>query len=325
MTKKKLTALALCAALTLTPALAAGEDKFPAVKEYPGYADVKESDWYYANARLCYEIGLMQGTQNGFEPGKTLTIAELAAITARVRSTFVGTPIPQAQPGQPWYQAYFDYLNSADAQAVSSIWGVVNIKFDTPEQNATRYDLLHFFAAALDGYTDELPAINDIKTLPDAGDDNIVLYFYNAGILTGIDPYGTFAGERTLMRSECAGMVSRIARSELRMPFVPADYAPFTAAYCTPDTVFFGNGVTAGQYLPKVMARIAALERRDEALGVEFNWFHTDDAGVTYLNSVKDGALSDLGVTKADGTEAYQDFDVQVFYSRYIGLTGETL
>ena len=316
-------ALALSLALTLSPALAAeGDGRFPAVNSYPGYADVKESDWFYDNARLCFEIGLMQGTQNGFEPNKTLTIAELAAITARVRSAFIGVTIPDTGPAKPWYQVYFDYLSAPDDKAVSSIWGLVTQRFDTPELEATRYDMLYFLAAALDSFTEELPAINNIQNLPDVESDNLILYFYNRGILTGTDIYGTFAGYRTLMRSECAGMVSRIARSELRMPFVPADHTLFTAAGVSPDTVLFRNGLTAADYLPRVMARIQTMEQRDAALGVAFNWFHKAEDGSTYLDSVKQGALSELGVTRADGTQAYADFDVQVFYSRYLDLSG---
>ena len=53
-----------------------------------------------------------------------------------------------------------------------------------------------------------------------------------------------------------------------------------------------------------------------------FNWFHKAEDGSTYLDSVKQGALSELGVTRADGTQAYADFDVQVFYSRYLDLSG---
>ena len=59
---KRFTAFLLCAALCLSPALAVGEEKFPAVNVYPGYADVKETDWFYDTAKLCYEIGLMTGT-----------------------------------------------------------------------------------------------------------------------------------------------------------------------------------------------------------------------------------------------------------------------
>ena len=82
--KKRLTALVLAGVLTLTPALAAVTDyqvadKFPAVAEYPGYPDVGENDWFYENAKLCYEVGLMTGTEAGFEPDKTLSEEETAA------------------------------------------------------------------------------------------------------------------------------------------------------------------------------------------------------------------------------------------------------
>ena len=80
---KRLTALFLSAALLLTPTLAAGEETFPAVNVYPGYADVAATDWFYDNAKLCYETGLMTGTNKGFEPGKVLTVAECTAIAAR--------------------------------------------------------------------------------------------------------------------------------------------------------------------------------------------------------------------------------------------------
>ena len=43
------------------------------------------------------------------------------------------------------------------------------------------------------------------------------------------------------------------------------------------------------------------------------------------LKHVKEDALSALGVTEKQGTGAYKDFDVQVYYSRLIDLTGETL
>ena len=105
---KRFTAFLLCAALCLSPALAVGEEKFPAVNVYPGYADVKETDWFYDTAKLCYEIGLMTGTDKGFEPNKTLTGPECAALAARLREKLTGKPIPEPtpDPGLPWYQHY---------------------------------------------------------------------------------------------------------------------------------------------------------------------------------------------------------------------------
>lgn len=309
---KKLLAFVLAGTLILSPALAAGtEEKFPAVNVYPGYSDVKESDWFYENAKLCYETGLLIGSDVGFEPAGTLSVIQVAIIASRLNQAMTGAPIPAVQPGQRWYEPYVDYMEG--------------LGVDLPDdllRGATRLEFISMLSYMLPD--DVLPAINQVTTLPDT-DNADVLRFYNAGILAGIDAYGTFSPQGTLLRREGAAIVSRIARTSLRQSFTLADYTPFRAAGTAPGTVLFQNGLTAKDYLPKVMERIAALERRDEGLGVEFNWFHTLEDGTTYLNSVKAGTLSDLGVTQGDGTAAYTDFDVQVFYSRYITLTGETL
>ena len=42
--------------------------------------------------------------------------------------------------------------------------------------------------------------------------------------------------------------------------------------------------------------------------------------GVTFLDYVKNTALAHFGVTAKDGTELYKNFDVQVYYSRYLDL-----
>lgn len=324
--KKKLICALLAGVLTLTPALAVGsllpgtgfqvqiartEDKFPAVNAYPGFGDVKETDWFYANVKLCYETGLLTGTDLGFEPAGTLSVVQVAVIAARMNAALTGDPIPAAQAGQSWSTPYVDYLKA--------------LGVDLPDdllRGATRLEFVSILSAIL---PDEvLPAINNVAAVPDT-DDSAVLRFYNAGILAGIDDYGTFSPQGTLLRRECAAIVSRVAQAALRQRFTLADYTPFRAAYLEPGTVLFQGGTTAKAYLEKVMDRIAALERRDEDLGVEFNWFHTLEDGTSYLNSVKNGALADLGVTASDGTAAYENFDLQVFYSRYIDLTGETL
>lgn len=315
-------ALVLALVLNVFSVLAADMvEPFPLLNVYQGYADVRENDWFYVNAQLCYEMGLMTGTGADFVPRGTLTIAELAAVTARMREGLAGAPIPAADLSLPWYQRYFDYLNSEISHLTSSLYGRVTQTFERPGELATRRDLVPFFALAVDGSFDFFPAINTVEALPDEGSDNVTLFFYNAGIFTGVDEYGTFAGERSLTRAECAAVVSRVAWPELRLHFSPADVKLLRAAGVSADTVFFQNGMTAGEYLPKVMARIDAMKARDAALGVEFNWFHTTEDGLTYLDSVEQGTLSDLGVTRADGTQAYADFNVQVFYSRYLDLS----
>lgn len=308
--KKRLTcaflALALC--LGLCPAFGAGtEEKFPAVNTYPGYADVKEGDWFYQNAKLCYETGLMNGTGTGFEPNKVLSKAEAVTLAARVGAALRGETIRPAQPGESWWEPYREYR-------------FPNGGGEGGDSPATRWDFL--FMLYLYVYEENLlTPINDVKALPDSG-DAMVLNYYNAGILTGVDKYGTFAGGKSLTRAEAAAMVSRIIRPGLRLSFTPADYSPFTAAYLTPDTVMFEGGVTAEEYLITVNNAIAAWEA---ALGEDFNWHYIWTDGKSVLNHVKEDSLSALAVTAKQGTQAYKDFDVQVYYSRLIDLTGKTL
>ena len=66
---KCIPAFFLSTALLLSPALAVGaEDRFPTVKEYPGYADVKESEAektlkFFTAACPKAEITLLSGGQ----------------------------------------------------------------------------------------------------------------------------------------------------------------------------------------------------------------------------------------------------------------------
>ena len=84
----------------------------------------------------------------------------------------------------------------------------------------------------------------------------------------------------------------------------------------------FDNGLTAEEYLIAVNNAISAWE---DTLGDEFNWHTVWSDGKSVLKHVKEDSLSALGVTEKQGTGAYKDFDVQVYYSRLIDLTGETL
>lgn len=325
---KRFTAFLLCTALCLSPTLAAGtEEKFPALNAYPGYGDVAETDWFYDNARLCYEIGLMKGTDRGFEPGKELTVAECAAIAARMRETLTGQVIPEVDPSgyvvspPPWWAKYTEYMRSADPTLTATL--------AHPEEECSREQYLYLLNAAIPADGDVLTAINSIPLLPDE-DSEVVLKFYNAGILTGVDEYGTFAGSRSLTRAEAAAMVSRIARPGLRQTFVPGDplQSPayrmrlaLEAAYLPSGAVVL-VGVTSEDFLTAVNDSIA---RWETALGDGFNWHVETGDGKTVLEHVKAETLAALGVTAEQGGELYKEFDYQVYYSRLIDLLGESL
>ena len=308
---KKLAALALSAALLAGSAAALSpEEAFPQVNAYPGYGDVEAGSWYAAPAQVCYEVGLMTGTDTGFTPFGVLTVGEVATIAARMHAAITGEPIVMIdpKPGEtlPWYFSYVKHLEA------------LGIDVPDPVKTATRQEFVTLLSAVV---PDEMLApINTITALPDTADAH-VLAFYNAGILTGVDELGTFAAGNSLTRAETAAMVARVARTDLRQRFTPADSTLFAAAGLKPADVLFSNGTTAGAWLPYVQGLIDGLEADCAAQGLEFNWFNTVD-GVTFLDYVEDTALAHFGVTAKEGTQLYKNFDVQVYYSKYLDLKG---
>lgn len=195
--KKKILCALLCLGLCIPSAF--GEEN--------RFADVKGTDWFAPYVSICAENGLMNGTGSGnFNPSGTITVAEVAAIAARLGERLNDLSIPQGEAGQPWYQRYVDYLKD---------YGVTVTQAEGPANRQEFFTLLSAVTAA-----EPLEAINSITALPDTSDEAI-LSFYNAGILTGVDSYGTFAGDRTLTRSEAAAMIARILEPSLRQTFAP--------------------------------------------------------------------------------------------------------
>ena len=307
---KRLAALVLSAALLVGSAAAVSpEEAFPAEHTYPGFIDVEAGAWYADAAKVCCEVGLMQGTGQAFSPDQILTVGEVAAIAARMNEAITGEAIFLVDSTYPWYTSYVNYLEE------------LGVTVPDPVKQATRQEFVTLLSAVVP--EDMLAPINNVKSLPDTNEP-AVLAFYNAGILTGVDAWGTFAPDKTLTRAETAAMVARVARTDLRQTFTPANYAPFTAAGLAPADVLFTNGTTAGQYLPYVLELIEGLEEDCAEEGMEFNWFNSVD-GATFLDYVKNTALNHFGVTRKDGTELYQNFDVQVFYSKYLDVQAEQI
>lgn len=196
------------------------EAAFPAVKAYPGFDDVAAGRWYESAVRTCCEVGLMRGTDLGFEPEKALTVAECTTIAARIREALTGeaivfsTPLPGED--KAWYQDYLTYMCEADPSLAPML--------AHPEEAISRMQYLLLLDTAISDWDislhafQNLPGINHIEYLPDT-ESSAVLKFYFAGILAGTDKYGTFAGDRTLTRAECAAMAARLVRPELRLHF----------------------------------------------------------------------------------------------------------
>lgn len=313
---KKMLAFVLAAVLAVSPLAAfaeggddTGDTLFPAVQEYPNFRDVKAGEWYYEPIVTCSTAKIMVGVEPDlFSPDGLLTEEQAATLAARLRAELAGETVPEAVPGEAWYAPVVRYLEDLDLGVTPGIW-------------ATRGRFLEMLGAVLSD--SELTPIQEVDFLPDTSDEN-VLRFYRAGILTGMDSYGTFSASRTLTRAQAAAMVARIIRPEQRLTMALADYTPFRAAGVPPTTVFFTNGVTAEQYLGKVNELITFLEDSCTNNGTEFNWhaWYSTYGEMTFLQYVTETALADLEVTRSMGTQYYALFDMQVYYSRLIDLRG---
>lgn len=295
---KKLCSLAVIAALCLTlttTALATSvEESFPTLNTYEGYSDVAESDWFYENAKLCYEIGIMEGSDAGFNPNGTLSLAEVLTLTARIHSILNDTEIDMTAGDGTWYGPYVAYLET-------QIGLIINDGFDS-SYSATRDDFIYLLSAVVS--EDLLTPINSITTLPDTSED-YVLTFYNAGILTGTDDYGTFSPDKSLTRAEAAAMISRIAREDLRTSFTPAqpelldtDDLSLALLGYSGDTVYFSDGgnvtVTLEEALPSLVNVIDTLIDRCTYYGLTFSLDYNLIDGSTALSSYNDSAFSDM-------------------------------
>lgn len=226
--KRNLTAAGLAVVLTFSLSITtlAAQPLFPKIVEMPTFTDLAPvpppgSPWYdYQSVKTTVEAGFMKGTGDGaFLPGGDITLAEVAAIAARVNEKTTGYAIPAPEKGQTWYAPYLAVMTHIGVDVGSN-----------PTAKATRSDFVRILSAVLPDSM--MAAINTVTSLPDTKDPD-VLRFYNAGILTGKDAYGTFYGDKTLFRSEVTAMLARIINPDLRKSFTPA-YSPETTPSPSP-------------------------------------------------------------------------------------------
>ncbi len=212
------------------------------------FSDVPES-WYSTYVAAVYELGLMQGDTDGrFRPDDGVTLAETAALAARIHSIYFGRTADFTQ-GQPWYQVYFDYCREN---------GILSGESAMPDAAAKRSEFAGILSRTLP--ESALPAINDVPDggIPDvaAGDADAhgIYLLYRAGILTGNDDYGTFRPDTGIRRSEVSAVVSRMAYRSLRKNVTLLPKPPYPdLPECEPaedsyfsDAAMLGNSLVDG-------------------------------------------------------------------------------
>lgn len=263
MNCKKILALILaasCAVAALAmPAAAAEEGSFANFNRSETYAaglfdDVDETAWYYENVKAAYELGLMKGSGDSFNTTGKITLAETAALAARLHSIY-HTGSAKFEQGEPWYQVYVDY-------ALEN--GILSKEYADYGAEATRMEFASILARALPERA--LPAINavadgqipDVKMDMDGADE--VYMLYRAGILTGNNARGKFAPETPIERSAVSAIVTRMAYRSLRVKYELAvstypDLSEKTAA----DDSFFDDAAMLGNSLAQGMELYSKL------------------------------------------------------------------
>ncbi len=267
--KKKLVSLLLTLALlgTALTVSACGTTAPQTNSKDAAFTDLT-ADWYCTAVQTCCEAGLMEGKADGrFDPGGTLSYAEIVVIAARTHSLYHGGngALPSPGAGQPWYQGAVEYLHKElydrddldyDEAYLSEIAESLEYMGNDP---CSREDFVIFLSAAVPD--SEWTPINQVECLPDVWiDEEFVLPLYNAGILTGVDEYGTFSGDATLTRAETAVMLARVVDKDQRVSFSVKEFsaAKDILGLQPNDTVMTVNGyaVSADLFLYLYMNRM---------------------------------------------------------------------
>ncbi len=185
--------------------------RFVAVNTYTEgqFKDVPSNYWGAPNVAKAFELGLMKGVGEGFDPKGNVTLAQAITMAARIHSIY-NTGSEDFVQGSPWYQVYVDYADEN---------GILAAHYPDYNVPATRLEFAAILANALP--REALPEISDIRddAIPDVrsydSHAEAVYLLYRAGILTGSED-GSFNPDSSITRAEAAAIITRMADPSLR-------------------------------------------------------------------------------------------------------------
>ncbi|MBO5122103.1 MAG: S-layer homology domain-containing protein [Oscillospiraceae bacterium] len=205
--KKWITLFLVCA---LTLSLGAG-----ALAVESPFIDVHESHWFYESVAYVQENGLMEGTDNGFDPHGVTTRAQMVTILWRL----AGEPVVNYAmdytdiPAHGWY---VEAVRWASAQNIALGYG--NGKFG-PQDIITREQMVTMFHrySAMEGKSmlaegTLLSAYSDTADISDFA-KNAVAWAVGEGLLKGID--GKLSPKSTATRAQTATVLQRLQEQVL--------------------------------------------------------------------------------------------------------------
>ncbi len=178
----------------------------------PEYPDVADSAWYAADALSATDIGLLKGTDVGFEPEKNLTRAMFVTILGRLQQMLDGDLIIDGEtqfgdlPDGSWYTEAARW--AADAGIVKGIDGSFSGNLDIPRQQLVT--MLYRFAEANEL---DVSARADLSVYPDGSSvasyaQEAMSWAIGAGIISGFTD-GTLSPAGTATRAQTAAILIR--------------------------------------------------------------------------------------------------------------------
>lgn len=292
--------LALLICLLLIPTAAQAEDTpfglaaFVAVKQYTDglFEDVTSGAWYESGVKTVYELSIMNGTEDGFDPSGTVTWTQAVTIAARIHAIYNAVEIPEAEG--PWYAKYMNYADVAGLlpETHPSIEDS-NVSF------INREELAALFRNILSD--PDLPVINDVAATDIVDVNplyrNAVEDMYASGIFTGKDG-GAFDPTGLTTRAEIAVVVTRLLRPALRVSRDSRSNQAMVGQYG--NFLMGGNAVAKGDTCYYIMAETSrdsddnivsfrGIIERTDAGECRTLYYGTDKLG--YLSLGEDGKL----------------------------------
>jgi hypothetical protein len=176
------------------------------------FSDLGGTEWFVESVLKCFELGLMNGKEQGkFDPNGSILLSEAVTLAARVNNIYHGGEGNLPTTGDTWFEG-------AVAYAVNNKI-ITTGDFTDFNQPATRAQLAYIFSKAVPDSI--LAKVNNVANIPDVSESQTsgdsIYRLYRAGVLSGSDEQGNFRPNAKINRAEAAAIILRVVKPEFRM------------------------------------------------------------------------------------------------------------
>jgi S1-C subfamily serine protease len=170
------------------------------------YSDVKGTEWFARHIEDAYNYGFFTWeTSKTFRPERTLKLSEAVRLLAVLSGVY--------DSGKAYSVDYASYGNAEVTRAAFA---------------ELAYGALPSEAFA---QINDVPEFGIIDITPDMAYGDAVYALYRAGVLTGVDRYGSFRPDTSITRAEACVMLVRMAKPAARVGFKLPERIPANTIY----------------------------------------------------------------------------------------------